>query len=178
MKTLISFLTMIIFSVLIYSCQKEDPNIKSDNLNETNNVTNLEWVNPKDPVLPHILWPKFYVGKGTQPPGSTCGLSLPCGPCSGICVKISWRVTNEGSPGSGEVEVLPTLVNDTTLHVIFLGGGIDDGEGNSFVEATHNIGVDASEVFEKDSILIRIGTYPISYEREEYGEVYYKVACY
>lgn len=117
-----------------------------------------------------------------------CQGTMPCGPCAGICLRFSkssdlfqpvdetYQITPEEYQ-NGERLFQIALFNDTILGFSFTQSDFVYLD-SLYVPKNFNIGGSASELFNKDSIIVRRGVYPVSFSHGRNGSTIVKVLSY
>ncbi|MCF8307665.1 MAG: hypothetical protein K9I68_01515 [Bacteroidales bacterium] len=108
---------------------------------------------------------------------------LPCGPCPGICIGIRFTPVDddylltqeEYENGKRLLEI--GFFNDSTLGVNFKHKGFVEND-TLFVDQDYNIGDEASELYNKDSIIIEKGAYPVTYSQSKNGSTIVDIKSY
>ena len=174
MKNLLKgFLFLTLIGTIMIGCEKED----------SNDVAAAETVTPQKSSKQNDKrpsWWKLKIKKGSHNENGTCGLSLPCGPCGGMCIK--WQISNPAvyaptatltSPEIGDgisfVGVDMPSSNEMTLSLtdnsnIFTNGNLE-------FENDVDLGANIATHFGYTSISIDAGTYSVDYTTISEGEI-------
>jgi hypothetical protein len=190
----LSIATVLVIVVAILSCNKEKIPSETGLNNQNYYSTNQPPSNIDDQIVfyyheliknssQRTIWGKIWkwmkAHSGTSIP-IYCGLKLPCGDCAGMClvansrssdilepVEDDYRLTQEEYE-DGERLIQLCIFNDTLMGMHIMN---DDIVTNDTVIITEDffIGHNASQVLEKDSIIILEGEYPVSYAYGAYG---------
>lgn len=129
------------------------------------------------PILDKIKkWIKAHVG--THIPAVTCYNSYPCGPCPGICLKLSINsnvVDDNYNLSSSEIENGERLFilaeYDSLSYIITFVNTNDFVYNDEFIlEEDVDLGDEVAEAFGKENFILPSGTYPVIYDFDERGE--------
>ncbi len=203
-SAIIGFLCLLLF---IISCSKEDTStekaVASQQQNPTESYSSQDMTktNGIDARLVELTgnytsenrgifkkiwkWMKAHVGTHLF---DNCQGNMLCGPCAGICISGS-RDNNVFTPITesytisandytlGERKIQLALFNDSTLGITFIHAGFVHND-SLYIPENINIGPLASEVFDKDSVILLQGIYPVSYTHSLNGSTIVEVDVY
>ncbi len=135
----------------------------------------------------HKIWHWFVAHAGTTMWGD-CGLQLPCGWCPGFClatlssnnafipVADNFQIPEEDYK-NGDRLIELALLNDSIMEINIINSDLVYND-TLFVYNDFNIGINASAVFEKDSIIVKKGNYPVTYKYGSNGNTILHVKTY
>ncbi len=196
MKNIIVFF---FFLTVLSSCSKsnDDSNKASNNdVTLAENVISLASVkstlqkyhdkndaSQKGPILDKIKkWIKAHVG--TQS-GVYCPGTYACGPCPGMCIfvsKTSEVVADNYELSADELNddlrlfILSEFDADSSKYIITFINTDDFVLNDNFIISVDlDLGSNVAAAFEKDSFVIKTGTYPVVYDFDERGETVIKI---
>lgn len=114
-----------------------------------------------------------------------CGLDLPCGQCPGMCLAVpnNWipvdddYIMSQQEYDAGLRLFQVAYYNDSILEINFIHSDLVYHD-TCFISRRYNIGSDISSIYEKDSIVLRQGAYPVSYAYSANGTTLVKVDSY
>jgi hypothetical protein len=117
-----------------------------------------------------------------------CGLNLPCGECPGLCFHAkkgegnlapvnSDHIISEKDYDDGERLIQMADYSDTLFGITFIHQDLTYND-TLFVMDEFYIGDAASEVFNRDSVIILPGIYPLTYSHSDNGSTVIRVRTY
>jgi len=203
-KYYIFAITGVIFAIIIaIACNKENDNQINNQKNvNSSNTTVLE--NDIDKIMyqeyqNYLMkpdekgpaqwwkWLKAHSGVGPYVIGGQvihCGLNLPCGECPGICLNLDYDPLVPGSQFLSEddyeagIRLLQmAYYNDSTFGMTFIHPDITWND-TFYVSQSFFIGSAASNLFNRDSVIILNGNYPVTYSHSQNGSTIIKVRTY
>jgi len=184
----------------LISCSKEDDinsNIQKDQTISTithvdKNVDELltfyyeEYQSNSKSIFGAIWkWMKAHVGTHLF---ENCQGNMPCGSCAGICFNASNKsdiftpvdetyVISNDDYNDGERLCQIALFNDTIMGFSFIHSGYVYND-SLYIPENLNIGNSASALFEKDSIIVLQGVYPVSFTQGRNGSTVVDIRSY
>ncbi len=195
------FVTAISFAIILISCSKEDDNImhaQDEQVTETsyNSERSIDELltfyyheyQSQNKNIFHRIWKWMQAHAGTHL-FENCQGNMQCGPCAGVCLVAASRTSDifipvDESDGissddyrEGVRHFQIALFNDSILGISFTH---DDFVYNDslHIPEDFNIGGSASVLFEKDSIIVLQGVYPVSYTHSRNGSTIVDVLSY
>ncbi len=200
-------ITIAVFAIAI-SCSKQDDNkpipqnTQEDSFSYSNSGFDIDQImldaykdhlnnNSKGPVQ----WWKWLVAHSGVGPylinGQIihCGLPLPCGECPGLCLGGTTKGTDNLIPVSsdylvsdddyddGERLIQMAFYSDTLFGITFIHQDLTYYDTLNVMEEFY-IGDVASELFNRDSVIILPGRYPLTYSHSDNGSTVIRVRTY
>lgn len=178
----------IISSISFYACSKDDDSKKTDekvslvqnySKNEILKIikTYHENVNSKEanPIDKIIKWIKAHIGTHLS---DNCNGSMPCGPCPGICLKLSTNSTvvekgyslSNGEFENGERLFVLTMLDETNFLVNFIDTQDFVYKDEFVFQQDLDLGSDLAKAFGKESFIVKKGNYPVICDFDPKGE--------
>jgi len=186
------FLTSI-SGTIWYSCSKESESqpIQKDNVTQDNkSVDELMMYyyaqSSKDRNVFNKIWKWISAHVGTHL-FQNCNGSSQCGPCPGICIPLTkssdlftpvdenYQISNQDYL-DGERLCQIALFNDSIMGFTFIHDGFVY-QDSLYIPKDFDIGSSASALFEKTSIIVKKGTYPVSFSQSRNGSTIVNVEC-
>lgn len=121
-----------------------------------------------------------------------CTGAYSCGPCAGICINIdkssnavadanltpvveNYLLSAEEWDGGARVMQLSQL-NDTIMEVTFMHPDLTSND-TLYIPDDMSIGVSAAQEFNKSSIVVKRGKYPLTYSYSSNGTTIVNITC-
>jgi hypothetical protein len=185
----------IVFAIIIaFACNKDNDNHTYPNNNSVatnasiieNDIDKIMYQEYQNYLKSHNekgpgkwwRWLKAHAGVGPYLINGQlihCGFNLPCGECPGICSSFKSDPLVPGSPFLSQKEyddgirlLQMAIYNDSTFGMTFIQPDLTWND-TFYVSQSFFIGTDASNLFNKDSVIILEGQYPISYSHSHNG---------
>lgn len=150
-------ISSLLFLGTLFSFQVKSHSVKISNVQKS-----VKYLCPVEEERPRI---KIKIQVGLPDVANLgCTGDNPCGPCPGLCVKVTRGSISQNLSGFAGVEVLGEDIDSTHFKIIFdnvLSPQIVSGGSVTFSESIMLDGQLISDVFNKVSINLISGTYPI-----------------